>query len=379
MSRKKIFYLDHSTDFSGGQKSLLALLTRLDLSIFDPLVIIDEKASTLAGELQKIKINFIKINYLNDGLKGRFLFPVVALRLYFLIKKKKCDLLHCNTFKVGFLCALLSFILSVPIIFRSRLGIVVNSHGIVDRIIYNFSTVILANSHYVKQTYFERFNKSEKIKVVYNPLFLDYSLKEGAINDLKLKYFRDPSCFYFGSIGRIESFKRQHEIVEAVRILSRKREDFKVIFFGKASEIDGMEYERHLKSLIASYHLEKFFLFAGFVMDINEATSLLDCVVLCTEGEPLSRGIFESQFLKVPVIASDSGGNPELIQDYKTGLLYEINNPESLSGKMQEIIEDSTLREKIVANAYEFVFETFDPAKTVRQEENVYRKLLRMG
>jgi glycosyltransferase involved in cell wall biosynthesis len=111
-------------------------------------------------------------------------------------------------------------------------------------------------------------------------------------------------------------------------------------------------------------------------MNINEATSLLNCVVLCTEGEPLSRGIFESQFLKIPVIASDSGGNLELIEDCKTGLLYELNNPASLSSKMNELLDSPQLRSDIISNAYNFVVETFDPAKTVRQEEQVYKGIL---
>src|SRR5688572_3701157 len=322
MNPQTIFYLDHSTDFSGGQKSLLALLSRLDKGLFKPVVIIDKKATTLSGELKKLNITYIKINYYNIKVVQNFFLPIVVLQLLMLIKKQKCRLLHCNTFKVGFISAILSWVVNVPIIFRSRLGITVNSHGFVDNFIYKFSDLILANSYYVKQTYFERFNDDSKVKVVYNPLFLDYSLNNSILQNLRKRFFSDSSLFYFGAIGRIEPFKRQHEIIEAVRILSMKQNNFKVIFFGNPPLNGGDEYKTFLIQRIAEYGLEKYFEFAGFVMDINEATSLLNCVLLCTEGEPLSRGIFESQFLKIPVIASNSGGNLELIQDGETGLLY---------------------------------------------------------
>ena len=85
---QKIFYLDHSTDFSGGQKSLLALLSRLDRSLFKPVAIIDNKAAVLEYELKKINVGCIKINYLNIKLIGTFLFPLVAFQLLFLIKKE---------------------------------------------------------------------------------------------------------------------------------------------------------------------------------------------------------------------------------------------------------------------------------------------------
>jgi glycosyltransferase involved in cell wall biosynthesis len=90
----------------------------------------------------------------------------------------------------------------------------------------------------------------------------------------------------------------------------------------------------------------------------------------------LSRGIFESQFLKIPVIASNSGGNLELIEDGKTGLLYELNNPHHLATKMNQILESPTLKSQMVKNGYAFVSETFNPSKTVEQEEKVYLKVL---
>lgn len=376
MEVKRIFYLDHSTDFSGGQKSLLALLSRLNRSLFYPIVIIDKKAATLESELKKINVKFIKINYFNLKRLDKLLFPLLALRLFILIRKEKCSLLHCNTFKVGLICSVLSIVIKTPVIFRSRLGILVNSHGFVDKIIYQFSDLILANSFYVKRTFFERFGDDKKIEVVYNPLFLDYTLNEAILKTLRAKYFSDSSLFYFGVIGRIEPFKRQHEIVEAVSHLSKQKQNFKIVFLGSPPVTGGAEYKNYLVKLITEFKLEKFFDFAGFVMDINEATSLLDCVILCTEGEPLSRGIFESQFLKIPVIASNSGGNLELIEDGKTGLLYELNNPHHLATKMNQILESPKLKSQMVLNGYAFVSETFNPSKTVEQEERIYLKVL---
>jgi len=374
---KRIFYLDNSSDFSGGQKSLLALLSRLDRERFKAIAIVDRRAFRFKEELRKIGIECIEINYANIRFLEILLMPFVTLRLWYLVRNQKCDLIHANTFKVGLISAILRKVIRQPVIFRSRLGIVINSHGLIDRIIYQNCDLILANSHYVKKTYLQRFGKDSNVEVVYNPLFADYSLDIGLVEDLRQKYFEGSGCFYFGTIGRIEPFKRQREIVEAVKILAKWRSDFKVLFIGSIPLSGGGAYKEELIRTIEDLGLESYFRFTGFLAPIFEATSLLNCVLLCTKGEPLSRGIFESQYLKVPVIASDSGGNPELIKHGETGLLYELGNPSDLAEKMLQIMDSRATRERIISNSHSFVQAAFQPQATVKLEEAVYQRLLK--
>jgi glycosyltransferase involved in cell wall biosynthesis len=76
------------------------------------------------------------------------------------------------------------------------------------------------------------------------------------------------------------------------------------------------------------------------------------------------------------VIASDSGGNPELIQDGENGLLYELGNPSDLSKKMQLMMDSEHLRNTLRRNAAHLVTERFSMATTVRKEEIYYLALL---
>src|SRR5882724_1325366 len=96
-----VFYLDHSNDFSGGQKSLLALLPLLDRSRFNPIVIVDARAQRMISDLNKIGVTNLQINYLNRPLFEYFLFFIPVIKIWTLMKRHRCDLLHCNTFKSG--------------------------------------------------------------------------------------------------------------------------------------------------------------------------------------------------------------------------------------------------------------------------------------
>lgn len=371
-----IFYLDHSDDFSGGQISLLALLNLIDRQRFRPIVFIDHKAKRMAGELKKLGIEYKFIRYCNLRFLEYPLVFIPVLHLLWMMRSARCNVLHCNTFKAGVIGVIISLFTKVPVIFRARLGIIHRSHGFIDRIIYKGSNLILANSNYVKETFEQRFGRSNKIKVVYNPLLLNPTLNNATRERLKQKYFKTPSLFYFGALGRIEPGKRLHDIVEAVHLLSKRHCNFKVIFIGNKSFANSYSYYYRLKRLIKDRFISQFFEFTGFIPEIKEMSSLLNCVILSSEGEALSRGIYESQLLGIPVIASNSGGNPELVIHGETGLLYELGKPEDLADKMCRLIEDENLSNYISRHASIMVREVFANRNTIEKEQEEYEKLI---
>lgn len=367
-----VYYLDHSNDFSGGQKSLLALLQVIDRKRFDPVVLLDRKAVKMQSELKKLDIEVIAINYFNVKIWEYLLLPLVLINIWVRVVRSKCRILHCNTFKAGMVGALLSFVTRRVVIFRARLGIVILSHGFIDKIIFKFSDLILANSHYVKETFNIRFGESSKVKAVYNPLVSTIRLNEFILSSLREKYFRDSSVLNFGMIGRIEPFKKIHDVIEASALVRDAGHAFKVLIIGDKSIADGGEYFEQITAQIKRHKLTDHFVFTGFVAEIHEITSLLDYVILSSEGEALSRGVYESQFLGIPVIATDSGGNPEVVTDKKTGLLFKPNDPGHLAQKMIYALTHRDEMKSIAASARVNVIELFDEKNTIRREENLY-------
>lgn len=371
-----MFYLDHSNDFSGGQKSLLITLKLLDRERFNPIVIIDRRANKMAQELASIDIVPIRINYFNKRMIEYFLVVIPIILIWWNMRTKKCSLLHCNTFKTGFMGSIISLFVNTPLVFRARLGIIHLSHGLIDKIIFKRSDLILANSLYVKETFEQRFGTSQKVIVVYNPLENRIELNPKPIAAIREKYFAEPSLYYFGLVGRIELFKNLHDVVEAVRILCTRQQNFRVLFIGSASKLDLDNYPQQLRSLIKKYQLGKFFEFTGFVSEIHEITSLLNCVIICSKGEALSRGIYESQALGVPVIGSNSGGNPELILHGQTGLLFDVEDPDSLASQMESLMTDPHLQSLVSENARVHVKKLFQHENTIVNEMNAYEKII---
>ena len=90
----------------------------------------------------------------------------------------------------------------------------------------------------------------------------------------------------------------------------------------------------------------------------KEAMSILkksSMLVIPSRMESIPQVIKEAFFLKIPVVATNVGGIPELIENGVSGILVEPNNPEKLLEKINELIENEELAQKLAENSHDFV------------------------
>jgi glycosyltransferase involved in cell wall biosynthesis len=78
----------------------------------------------------------------------------------------------------------------------------------------------------------------------------------------------------------------------------------------------------------------------------------------------------------LPVIATNVGGNPEIVQDGKTGFLVPARDPNALSEAMGRVLGSPELGVQLGKAGYERVARNFSLASTVRQTEDLYNDLL---
>lgn len=128
--------------------------------------------------------------------------------------------------------------------------------------------------------------------------------------------------------------------VEAFKLfLSRKSispKEFKVIIAG-----DGPDFEK-LKVLISKYELSDYFIFNGFMQnnDLLSLFNVIDLVVVPSISEGFGNVIIEALRQQALILASDTGGIPEIIKDGKNGLLFKSNNIDSLVERLNYVYEN---------------------------------------
>lgn len=118
--------------------------------------------------------------------------------------------------------------------------------------------------------------------------------------------------------------------------------------------------------------------FTGFITDeyLDRFQTIADCAVFPSLYEPFGIVALESFASRVPVVVSDTGGFPEVVQHTKTGVVTWVNNPDSLAWGILEVLKNPGYRQWLVDNAYEDLQRRFSWPKLAQQTEAVYQRVV---
>lgn len=138
--------------------------------------------------------------------------------------------------------------------------------------------------------------------------------------------------------GRLSYLKRQIVLLKACNELRLKNvENFKIYFAG-----DGKERKK-LEKYVESNDLNKYVVFLGYKKDLKLID--YDIGIICSPYEAFGRVTAEYMESGLAVIGANGGATPEIVEDKKTGLLYEVDNYKDLAQKLEKLIEKKELRE----------------------------------
>ena len=112
--------------------------------------------------------------------------------------------------------------------------------------------------------------------------------------------------------------------------------------------------------------------FFGESTDVEKIYNGIDVIVVASQSEGLSMVIMEAMARAKPAIATDIGGNSNLVHDGKTGILVPYGSAEALAAAMREILADLDLVEKYGMEARELIKKNFSLMNTHRAYLNCY-------
>jgi glycosyltransferase involved in cell wall biosynthesis len=135
-------------------------------------------------------------------------------------------------------------------------------------------------------------------------------------------------------------------------------------------------YKPSLQLLARELNVADRVVFTGERNDIQQLLQEVNISVLPSLGEGLSNSLLESMAAGLPVIATNVGGNPEIVQDGKTGFLVPARDENALSDAILRVLKAPELGERFGQAGYERVRTHFSLAATVRKTEELYAMLL---
>jgi glycosyltransferase involved in cell wall biosynthesis len=248
-------------------------------------------------------------------------------------------------------------------LFGSRAAISIISH---------LSERIIAITEVVRRC-FDQVIKSSKVIVVYNAI--DFSVFDGSsTGDSIRQEFEIPvEVPLVGEVGYLAPIKGYDDLVRAA---VEVRQTVPQAMFLAVGGMPRPRYVRKIRDLIKFYNLEGSFILAGFQSDIAAIFSALDLLVLPSHYEAFGRVLVEAMAAGKPVVGTNVGGIPEIIEDGVTGLLVEPGSPDELAQAIIRILQDPELARRMGAAGRETAKARFSPEQYVTQIQQIYGELI---
>lgn len=173
--------------------------------------------------------------------------------------------------------------------------------------------------------------------------------------------------------ARLVAIKGQTYLLQALSQVVKHRQDIVCWFVG-----DGM-MRQDLEDQASQLQLEGFVHFLGDRSDVPALLSRADIVVLPSLQDNLPFVVMEAQTAGKPVIATKVGGNVEMIEDGKTGILVEPKNSKELSEKILFLLDNDKLHAQQSIAAKSWADEQWNDDWLLERTLSVYRAALQQA
>lgn len=344
------------SNMGGAQKYVLTLADELQKR--------GKKVTVLAGghgllfeELSKRDIPYIVLSQSQRDIS--FIKEIkLLIELYKVLRQINPTILHLNSSKLGVIGTLIGRLLRIKKIFFTAHGWAFNEKRPTwqKRIFYFLywitilcSTKTICVSEMTKnQISFLPFIKN-KLVTIYNGIQSpDFYSKEEARKQLKENFnFLDLEKKWIVILAELHYTKGHDIVCEAINSITQSLEHYQIVCIGSG------EQESRLKALIHYKNLEKYMFFTGFVSDASRYLKAFEFLILPSRTEALPLTVLEAGLAKVPVLASNVGGIPEVIEHSVTGFLFEKENEKELQEQIMHIIVLSEDQKQSITNRLE--------------------------
>jgi glycosyltransferase involved in cell wall biosynthesis len=362
----------------GAERALLELLRGLVNEGVTCMVLVPEHGPFLI-QLDSIDVKWQIIPYprwrpLRRKTRHRFMRTFKALffsvRMARAIARWRCDVVYTNTIVIG-AGAFAAWLARCPHVWHIHEFWNVHPKEFFDLgnrvtalLIDRLSSVIIANSQAVKKEYL-RYVNPQKLRVIYQSV----TFEENTIVSKRVTPHQAFTCIIVGSL---QVLKGQKEAIIALGELVRRGIAAELLIVGSGSP----DFRMVLEQEIRNHGLEQRVRFCGHVENPIPLICEADVVLMCSHFESFGRVTVEAMLAGKSLIGAASGGTIELIQDGKTGLLYEPGNYNELATKIQYLFENPEKRVKLGNAARIWAMGRFTQKRYAKEVHDLLSRML---
>jgi len=348
----------------GAEKQIYELAKRLDKTKYKVTVISLDCLGQANGEwftsigcaYQRFRV--VRIYGLSGLLQG--------IRFYNFLKKERIDIVQTYHFSSDIWATFWAKLAGVRMIISNRrdMGFWRKPwHIHAYRLVNRWVSKIIVVSNSIRDMVLSTEGVAEnKIEVIYNGVELPKNTAVPDIAPLK-------NNIVIMHVASLSPVKGHVFLLEAFKKIISQIKDVKLVLIGE-DMLNGT-----LQSKAVQMGLKEDVLFLGERKDVSSLLTVADITVLPSLSEGMSNSILEYMAAAKPVIATNVGGNPELIQDGFNGLLIEKENVEELSHALLKLIQDNNLRQIMGQNGFSMVKTKFTMDAMIGHYDRLYKEI----
>jgi glycosyltransferase involved in cell wall biosynthesis len=238
------------------------------------------------------------------------------------------------------------------------------------RLTRHFVSGVLANSEAVKGITMENeWYRDNQVSVIYN----GYSVP----GETSVASMERPAGWPVGQddalticlVANVRPIKRIQDAIEGIARLRSSASTPHLVVIG-GGEPDGLV--KLAKQRGVSEHVH----FLGSRTDVAQCLLVSDIGLLCSESEGFSNAIVEYMLAGLPVVCTNTGGNPEAVIDNETGYLYPVGDVAALADRLAKLAANEEQRRAFGQRARERASERFSVEAMMDAHKNYYLSLL---
>jgi glycosyltransferase involved in cell wall biosynthesis len=182
------------------------------------------------------------------------------------------------------------------------------------------------------------------------PLYNGIDLARFVPDDARARAIRDELGLPHDlpAVGLFGQFLRHKGHLTLIDASPQIRQRFPGVRFLLVGALENPPYEAELRTRLAELGTEDAFIFTGWRRDVADVMRAMDvCVVATTSPEPAALSLMETMAVGRPIVATNTGGTPEIVDDAVTGLLFPPGDAAALADRVCRLLADPAERARM--------------------------------
>jgi glycosyltransferase involved in cell wall biosynthesis len=172
-----------------------------------------------------------------------------------------------------------------------------------------------------------------------------------------------------GNVAALVPHKGQRHLIEAARLVIRQMPDVRFVILGEGELREGLERQ------VREYHLEKHVLLPGFRTDVLGCMKGFDLFAMSSVTEGLGTALLDAMACERAIVATRTGGIPEVVEDGVTGRLAAPRDHAAMAQLMLALLADEAMRQQMGEAGLSRVRERFTVERMVAETAAVYARV----